>query len=645
MLEQDIQILKQYGITDLQIRKIQEHLNSDKTINIKNDERERLRDFIAFNISRDGSYDPDVSGNHGPVLKEKRLDIVMGIPATGKSSAIAEPLSTKHKSVIIDSDMAKLQLPEYNGGYGANAVHEESKLIFNRAFSLALEKGYNIICPIVGKSESSIQELLDAAKKSGYKCHLHFSEVSIETAIDRSMKRFKISNRFVDPSYIRSIGNKPLENYNKFKELLLFDSYHKVNNDVEFNHPPIEIEYVTRDELMALRKENNINKQELTFREEVDKIKQLSIVDFCDKQGIELKKSGRYYSLKEHDSLVIDTQKNNFVWNSRQKNGDIINFVQEYYNVDFKKAIEIITNKDIKEITSSAYKEYQEKTISLEEIKKSFDSDLVKNKDMRRVYAYLTKTRNISAETVNEFVSKGLIIEDERHNLTFKMKDKEDNIIGVVKKETGYIKLNYINTHSDIKGFSFVTKGKNPDKLFFFEAPLDLMSFYEMNKDKLKNSILVSMQGLKHNCIIENMKYYGINDISVCVDNDDGGKKFINFIKEEFKDNNPKFFIPKSKDWNEDIKIEKEIELFNLNTKNLKVEKIGDKYRVVNIDSKKYNEFTNIEDTRRFMLKAKEEYLAKKRLKLNKSNDDKYMISLNYFNKSNIIVSGKYSVY
>jgi len=615
MLEQDIQILKQYGITDLQIRKIQEHLNSDKTINIKNDERERLRDFIAFNISRDGSYDPDVSGNHGPVLKEKRLDIVMGIPATGKSSAIAEPLSTKHKSVIIDSDMAKLQLPEYNGGYGANAVHEESKLIFNRAFSLALEKGYNIICPIVGKSESSIQELLDAAKKSGYKCHLHFSEVSIETAIDRSMKRFKISNRFVDPSYIRSIGNKPLENYNKFKELLLFDSYHKVNNDVEFNHPPIEIEYVTRDELMALRKESNINKQELTFREEVDKIKQLSIVDFCDKQGIELKKSGRYYSLKEHDSLVIDTQKNNFVWNSRQKNGDIINFVQEYYNVDFKKAIEIITNKDIKEITSSAYKEYQEKTITPEEIKKSFDSDLVRNKDMRRVYAYLTKTRNISAETVNEFVSKGLIIEDERHNLTFKMKDKEDNIIGVVKKETGYIKLNYINTHSDIKGFSFVTKGKNPDKLFFFEAPLDLMSFYEMNKDKLKNSILVSMQGLKHNCIIENMKYYGINDISVCVDNDDGGKKFINFIKEEFKDNNPKFFIPKSKDWNEDIKIEKEIELFNLNTKNLKVEKIGDKYRVVNIDSKKYNEFTNIEDTRRFMLKAKEEYLAKKKTK------------------------------
>lgn len=49
----------------------------------------------------------------------------------------------------------------------------------------------------------------------------------------------------------------------------------------------------------------------------------------------------------------------------KTKNGDIINFVQEYYNVDFKKAIEIITNKDIKEITSSAYKEYQEKLLHL----------------------------------------------------------------------------------------------------------------------------------------------------------------------------------------------------------------------------------------------------------------------------------------
>ena len=35
----------------------------------------------------------------------------------------------------------------------------------------------------------------------------------------------------------------------------------------------------------------------------------------------------------------------------------------------------------------------------------------------------------------------------------------------------------------------------------------------------------------------------------------------------------------------------------------------------------------------------------KKRAKSNKLSDDKYVISLNYFNKRNIIVSGKCSVY
>lgn len=36
---------------------------------------------------------------------------------------------------------------------------------------------------------------------------------------------------------------------------------------------------------------------------------------------------------------------------------------------------------------------------------------------------------------------------------------------------------------------------------------------------------------IKEHYILENRKYYGINDISVCVDNDDGGKKFYKLYK------------------------------------------------------------------------------------------------------------------
>ena len=775
------------GITEEQLKKAEESLQIESTININSVQRERIREEISLRLSLAGSYDKELSGNLGYVKNEKRLDIVIGLPAAGKSSAVVEPLSFEHKSVIIDSDMAKLQLPEYDDGYGASAVHEESKLIFEKAFLQAIKKEKNIVCPIVGKSEESIQKLLDIAKENGYNCHLHINEISIESAVERAIKRFKTDNRFVDPYYIRSVGYKPSINYEKFKENLLFDSYHKVNNDVEKFQPPIEIEYITKDKLLEEKKfeqrqeeylkqnpdasfeetmsyvfndnsnldsKNIFDKDELitilkdikwisgieplskkqenaynfaldnfkddknilkelvrinpkilirvspnmkddkdivlsaiksdprvlkyasdrlkrneevilnaikidpltlyyasgtlkekfenisnekinellntinaendklqkveynkkepainqdhhknsNFKEEIDNIKKLSIVDFCDKNGIELKKSGRYYSLKEHDSLVIDINNNKFVWNSRGLNGDIINFVQAYYDVDFKKALNIITNKDISEISKTQNQNTLNKVEkTTDQLKESFDKDLVKNTNYSRVYAYLIKTRNIDYDIVNEFVKQDLIIEDVKHNLTFKMKDKDNNLIGLTKRETGYKKFEYINPDSDIKGVSFKTSD-TPNKLYFFEAPIDLMSFYEMNKNRLNNSVLISMQGLKHNCIKENIAHWNIKDICLCVDNDEAGNNFINRIKEVYSDINMKFEIPKSKDWNEDIKNLKEKDLINKEYKNLRVVKPSDnRYVVTDKRGVKIKEFNNIYETKKFI--------------------------------------------
>ena len=675
-------------------------------------------------------------------------------------------------------------LPEYNNGYGASIVHEESKLIFEKAFEQAIQKGKNIICPIVGKSEESIQKLLNIAKENGYTCHLHLNEISIESAINRSIQRFKITGRFVNPDYVKSVGDSPNLNYEKFKENLAFDSYHKVNNDVSFREKPIEIENITKEELenlqnyekrqeeylkqnpdasfeetmsyvfndnsnldsknifdkdelitilkdikwissiepLSKKQENaynfaldsfkddkdilkelvrinpkilirvspnmkddkdivlsaiksdprvlkyasdrlkrneevilnaikidpltlyyplkekfeNISNEKINkllntinaendklqkveynkkepainqdhhknsnFKEEIDNIKKLSIVDFCDKNGIELKKSGRYYSLKEHDSLVIDINNNKFVWNSRGLNGDIINFVQAYYDVDFKKALNIITNKDISEISKTQNQNTLNKVEkTTDQLKESFDKDLVKNTNYSRVYAYLIKTRNIDYDIVNEFVKQDLIIEDVKHNLTFKMKDKDNNLIGLTKRETGYKKFEYINPDSDIKGVSFKTSD-TPNKLYFFEAPIDLMSFYEMNKNRLNNSVLISMQGLKHNCIKENIAHWSIKDICLCVDNDEAGNNFINRIKEVYSDINMKFEIPKSKDWNEDIKNLKEKDLINKEYKNLRVVKPSDnRYVVTDKRGVKIKEFNNIYETKKFI--------------------------------------------
>ena len=44
---------------------------------------------------------------NGNILKQSRLDVVIGLPGSGKSSVIVNKISAKFKSRIIDNDDAK----------------------------------------------------------------------------------------------------------------------------------------------------------------------------------------------------------------------------------------------------------------------------------------------------------------------------------------------------------------------------------------------------------------------------------------------------------------------------------------------------------------------------------------------------------
>lgn len=49
---------------------------------------------------------------------------------------------------------------------------------------------------------------------------------------------------------------------------------------------------------------------------------------------------GRYLRAKEHDSLVIDTGRQMYVWNSKSESGDVIDWLIKRGNLDFKSAVE-----------------------------------------------------------------------------------------------------------------------------------------------------------------------------------------------------------------------------------------------------------------------------------------------------------------
>ena len=205
-------------------------------------EREQLRNDILQDRLKSGSFTKlDKDGNevyNGSVEKGKRLDIVIGLPAAGKSTSIVLPLSQYYKSVVVDSDIIKQELPEFNEGWGASLVHEESSNINAELFDRFTQTGANIVLPIVGAKTSSVENYINLAKAQGYDVHLHLNELNSSKAMGRMLRRYFSDGRFIPPAVSYKYGDKPTAVYEEFKNRSDLSGYSHWNNDVPKGQRP-----------------------------------------------------------------------------------------------------------------------------------------------------------------------------------------------------------------------------------------------------------------------------------------------------------------------------------------------------------------------------------------------------------------------
>lgn len=213
------------------------------TSRIDTTEREQLRAKVAQKLYQTGSYSSESKGYTGEVAQERRIDIVIGVPAAGKSSVLVNPLSEQHKSRVIDSDMAKELLPEYDGGKGAGNVHRESSMIRDAVKQKAVENGDNIVWPTVGDDLNKLLSDIQTMRDNGYSVYLHLNELSATKATGRALGRFVSEGRFVNPKIVMEAGDKPTQNYHYIRQQGgLIDGYSHYSNDVERGEKPILIE-------------------------------------------------------------------------------------------------------------------------------------------------------------------------------------------------------------------------------------------------------------------------------------------------------------------------------------------------------------------------------------------------------------------
>lgn len=230
--------------------------------------------------------------------------------------------------------------------------------------------------------------------------------------------------------------------------------------------------------------------------------KSLDILEVARSLGMEMKrKSHREYYWAEHDSFKIDTVKNTWHWYSQNIFGDTINLVQQMRNVSYKEAMVFLETGSFPEAKP------------VEEDRKPFNYTLAPyEQPFVEARTYLKEIRGLSDDTIDFFLEKGVLAQAKRKDkdgviedvLVFKYLDRNQQLVGaslqglVPDQERhpgkGYLKQIMYQSEA-ISGLN-VSIG-SPERLIVTEAPIDLMSYYELHKGELNDVRLVAMEGLK----------------------------------------------------------------------------------------------------------------------------------------------------
>lgn len=398
------------------------------------------------------------------------------------------------------------------------------------------------------------------------------------------------------------------------------------------------------------RKETKPQKRKLTKSEIYDEIKrQISIVDYAQRMGYTIEQKGRYYSLKEHDSVRIDPERNCFWRNSgigKNTSGSIIDFAAEFRHdgdlhntlVELTAMIDTSVAYGLREISKpdpvrntvtdkmkllygEVFKEYhllknklqeqelqagnamdrmnlyvsaldklengikEKKEISFTEEeqenlkllgervtnylkqvmepKVEIKNELVlpdKAPNMKRVYAYLLKTRYLDQDVVQDLVDHKMLYQDTRGNCVFVSRDEKNDPVFACLRGT----LTGSTFKGDVRNSDY-TRGfyidNQADKLIAAESVIDALSIMTILKgqghDYKEYDYSVLAGTGKYESLVNQLQENPKKEILLAVDNDKAGiaatDKIIKLLAENNLEGKISLHIPKSKDWNQDL--------------------------------------------------------------------------------------------
>ena len=280
-------------------------------------------------------------------------------------------------------------------------------------------------------------------------------------------------------------------------------------------------------------------------QEQIDHANQADLVSFLQSQGEQLTRAGNEYRWKRHDSLTV--RGNKWYRHSQSKGGGPVDFLMEFFGKSFTEAVELLTG---------------EKGAAPPPDSPAPLSDFrlpPRSPTAEQVKRYLTEARRIDEDVTGFFISSGDIYEEAaHHNAVFVGRDESG--IPRYAHQRGTAGSFRLDVKGSDKAFNFCYRGEG-ERVFVFEAPVDLLSFLCLFKKAWQKQSYLSLGGVGEKALLRFLSDRpNIKTVFLCLDSDEAGNdacsRLVKLMPEGYTVHR---LIPLFKDWNEVLQHRAEI--------------------------------------------------------------------------------------
>ena len=262
------------------------------------------------------------------------------------------------------------------------------------------------------------------------------------------------------------------------------------------------------------------------------------LVEFLSRRGEKLKRSGSEWEWKYGDAKIT-IRGNEWYHHYDRVGGGAIDFVKRFFDADYAQAVQMLLNGNCGTVIQPENIQKEKKPFALPQA----------YTDMRRLYAYLLKQRYIDRDIIYYFTHNKLLYEDaEYHNAVFVGCDENGVPRHAHKRGTVFDSGYKGNVDGSLPEYSFHHIGTS-DRLYVFEAPVDLLSYLSMNPENCT---------AEHAAIYQLKQNPHLKSVLLCLDHDKAGIEGCYRLADHIHDLDPDYSVktiqPEYKDWNESLK-------------------------------------------------------------------------------------------